>query len=90
MPKYLTLVKGARNKAGQSGLAEAEATLSAAYAKLLLTGDGTPTASEVADEGFGSGYVATAVDFGDIILSVAITEPNILLTGGFGARIDRY
>ncbi len=72
-PKYLSLVESARARASLAGVAEAQASLSTAFAKLYLdTGEAPTTVKAVADEAFGAATDLKGVKFGDVVVSVTI------------------
>jgi prepilin-type N-terminal cleavage/methylation domain-containing protein len=86
-PKFINMAGKARVKASQSGINEAKAALSVAYAKAYLDNDGTaPTVAEVVTAAdFDSGALPESdIDFGDIRVDVTASGADILIT------VDEY
>jgi type II secretory pathway pseudopilin PulG len=86
-PKFINMAGKARVKAAQSGINEAKAALSVAYAKAYLDNDGTaPTIAQVVTAAaFDTGALPeNDIDFGDIRVDIAASGADIQIT------VDEY
>jgi MSHA pilin protein MshA len=80
-PRYLSLVSTARAQATLSGVAEAQAALSTAYARLYMrTGDAPDSAADVIED---AGLDPGDNTFGDVVVSLAVNsgDDEVTITG---------